>query len=256
MIRCDFSVVEDMKIGDRIVLGNAAALPPGTPCVPVEGDLRDLRAGFGLMQGENSLLRIISAFWADGIPGSRLLTAQITGLLPSGPTDLSIEKTGYSLAFITLSDKGAAGLRMDEAGPLIGEMVKKALPVSIVQGYLIPDERDELKALIMHLAHVCRFDLILTTGGTGVGPRDVSPEATVAVIEKRLPGFERAVTAAGLEKTPHAMISRAVAGTLGESLVINFPGSPKAVRESLEAVIPALKHTVDKLQGDKSDCAS
>ncbi len=90
----------------------------------------------------------------------------------------------------------------------------------------------------MHLAHVDGYDLIMTTGGTGVGPRDVSPEATLAVIEKRLPGFERAITATGLEKTPHAMISRAVAGTLGESVVVNFPGSPKAVREVLKLYCP------------------
>lgn len=155
-----------------------------------------------------------------------------------------------------MSDKGAVGEREDKAGPLIAEMIKNALPSVLIQGYLIPDECNELKALIMHLAHVSRFDLILTTGGTGVGPRDVSPEATMSVIDKRLPGFERAITAVGMEKTPHAMISRAVAGTIGESVVVNFPGSPKAVKESLEAVIPALKHTIDKLQGDKSDCAT
>lgn len=181
--------------------------------------------------------------------------AEVCGVLPAGPVELSVKRNGYSLAYITLSDKGAVGERKDEAGPLIGEMIKNALPVSIVQGYLIPDEEKSLKALLLHLAHVSGFDLVLTTGGTGVGPRDVSPEATLAVIEKRLPGFERAITATGLAKTPHAMISRAVAGTLGQSLVINFPGSPKAVRESLEAVIPALRHTVDKLQGDSTDCA-
>lgn len=255
MLKCDFSEVGDMRPGSRIVLGCADSLPAGTACAPVEGNIRSLRAGFELLNGDNPLLRVVSGFWADNMPGARLVTAEVTGMLPAGETELKISKSGYSLAYVTLSDKGAAGQREDGAGPLIAEMIKNALPVSAVQGYLIPDEADDLKSLIMHLAHVSGFDLILTTGGTGVGPRDVSPEATLGIIEKRLPGFERAITATGLSKTPHAMISRAVAGTLGQSVVINFPGSPKAVRESLEAVIPALKHTVDKLQGDKADCA-
>ncbi len=256
MIKCDFSNVEDVRVGSRIVLGEANSLPAGTVCAPVQGDLRKLRAGYELLNAETPLLKIVSGFWADNLPGAKLLTAEVAGLLPSGDTELRVRKEGYSLAYITLSDKGAAGERKDEAGPLIGEMIKNALPVSIVQGYLIPDEADDLKSLMIHLAHVSGFDLILTTGGTGVGPRDVSPEATLGIIDKRLPGFERAITATGLAKTPHAMISRAVAGTLGESVVINFPGSPKAVRESLEAVMPALRHTVDKLQGDKADCAA
>lgn len=256
MIKCDFSNITEIKAGCRIVLGRASSLPACTACAEVEGDLRRLRAGDELLFGGTPLLKIVSGGWVDGIPGSRQVTAEVLALLPAGIAELSVSRKGYSLAYITLSDKGAAGEREDQAGPLIAEMVRNALPLSIVQGFLIPDEKDDLQALIIHLAYISGFDLILTTGGTGVGPRDVSPEATLAVIDKRLPGFERAVTATGLAKTPHAMISRAVAGTVGQSVVVNFPGSPKAVRESLEAVIPALAHTVDKLQGDKSDCGA
>ncbi|WP_432737260.1 MogA/MoaB family molybdenum cofactor biosynthesis protein [Maridesulfovibrio sp. FT414] len=255
MIKCDFSTVGDVSVGARIVLGDKFSLPVGTACAALAGDSGSLRAGYELVAGDLTLLRIVSGFWSDSVPGGRMLLAEVCGRLPVGPVELSVKRNGYSLAYITLSDKGAAGKRKDEAGPLIGEMIKNALPISIIQGYLIPDEECSLKALLLHLAHVGGFDLVLTTGGTGVGPRDVSPEATMAVIEKRLPGFERAITATGLAKTPHAMISRAVAGTIGQSLVINFPGSPKAVRESLEAVIPALRHTIDKLQGDSTDCA-
>lgn len=257
MITGDFSAIGNVQIGARIMMGGAQFLPAGCSAVKIYGAGRELRAGSELLSDGRALLRILSGSWADGVPGAKSWMAEVLAPLPAADSvELELKREGYSLAYITLSDKGAAGEREDKAGPLIAEMVKNALPVSIAQGYLIPDEGDDLKALIMHLALVCGFDLILTTGGTGVGPRDVSPEATLAVIDKRLPGFERAITATGLEKTPHSMISRAVAGTLGESVVINFPGSPKAVRESLETVIPALRHTVDKLQGDKSDCAA
>jgi len=127
--------------------------------------------------------------------------------------------------------------------------------VSCTASFLLPDEPGQLKALLAALALEHGFDLILTSGGTGLAPRDTAPEATLAVIERRLPGFERAMTAASLEKTPHAMLSRAVAGTLGESVIINLPGSPKAVAEIVHAIAPALAHAVDKLQGDTSDCA-
>ncbi|WP_320174981.1 MogA/MoaB family molybdenum cofactor biosynthesis protein [Maridesulfovibrio sp.] len=255
MLECDFSTTNGAGLGSLIVLGDSGFLPNGCVCAALSGCAKGLRAGMVLESGGVDLLRIMSGFWTSGVPGAKSWIAEIIGELPDGVAPLTIKKEGYSIAYVTLSDKGAAGERKDKAGPLIAEMIKNALPVSIAQGYLIPDECTDLKALLMHLAHVDGYDLIMTTGGTGVGPRDVSPEATLAVIEKRLPGFERAITATGLAKTPHAMISRAVAGTLGESVVVNFPGSPKAVRESLEAVLPALKHTVDKLQGDKTDCA-
>jgi molybdenum cofactor synthesis domain-containing protein len=100
------------------------------------------------------------------------------------------------------------------------------------------------------------FDLVVTSGGTGVAPRDITPEVTLAAIERRLPGLETAMMLAALQKTPHAALSRAVAGTLGESIVLNLPGSPKAVRENLAAVVSALPHAIAKLQGDESDCGS
>ena len=239
------------------MLGDDCFFPAGCSCANVDTGLSELRAGAELVYEGRPLLKIISGLWASSVPGAKTWIAEVMDLLPlSKKIELAVKKTGYSLAYITLSDKGAAGDREDKAGPLIAEMVSEVLPTSLVQGYIIPDECNELKTLILQLAHLSKFDLILTTGGTGVGPRDVSPEATMAVIDKRLTGFERAIVAVGLEKTPHAMISRAVAGTVGESVVINFPGSPKAVKESLAAVLPALTHTVDKLQGDKSDCAN
>jgi molybdenum cofactor synthesis domain-containing protein len=125
-----------------------------------------------------------------------------------------------------------------------------------VQGYLLPDEGAALKALLTDLALTQRYDVVFTTGGTGLGPRDVTPEATLAVIEKRLHGFEQAMMAASLCKTPHAVISRAVAGTLGTCIIINMPGSRKAVLENMQAVLPALAHASAKLRGDKADCGT
>ena len=112
-----------------------------------------------------------------------------------------------------------------------------------------------LRALLTDLALIQGYDLIVTTGGTGLAPSDRTPEATLAAIDTRLPGFETAMTVASLAKTPMAAISRAVCGALGDSLVVNLPGSPKAVRENFAAIGPALEHALQKLQGDPSDCA-
>ncbi|THB70150.1 MAG: MogA/MoaB family molybdenum cofactor biosynthesis protein [Desulfovibrio sp.] len=173
----------------------------------------------------------------------------------SGEIVVRGKKSGLSLARVTVSDKGHRGERSDAAGPTIEMLAAEASYLSLVQALIVPDEVDVLKSMLTDLSLVQRFDLVVTTGGTGVAPRDVTPEAALAVIDKRLPGFEQAMTAASLAKTPHGMISRAIAGTIGSTLVITLPGSPKAVAENLAAVLPAVSHTLAKLQGDKADCA-
>jgi molybdenum cofactor synthesis domain-containing protein len=246
-----------LAAGDCVHLCAAGEdVPAGWATAP--SPLPALRAGDRINAGEAGLL-VLSVGWLPGDGGRAstplyLLRAQDD--VPGGETACTVTREGYALAWITLSDKGAAGKRTDESGPLVGSMVAGRLGLALVQGFVIPDEAGLLKGLMADLALVQGFDLILTTGGTGVGPRDVTPEATLAVIEKRLPGFERAMTAASLAKTPHGAISRAVAGTLGQAVIVNMPGSPKAVAECLEPLLPTLRHTLEKLQGDPSDCAA
>lgn len=227
----------------------------------VSGRLPRLAPGTILASvGNAPTLQILGGLFRPGdgdIPASRVLvaTALAPVILPVGEAAFTTEKSGLSLAWITLSDKGSQGLRADAAGPAIAETIAASLPVSLAKGHILPDEPGQLKALLVDLALTQGFDLIVTTGGTGLSPRDTTPEATLAVIEKRLPGFETAMLTASLAKTHHAMLSRAIVGTLGQSIIVNVPGSPKAVRETLAAILPAIPHGLDKLRGDPADCA-
>ena len=243
--------------GDRLTLcAPSDDLPVGSM---LTADVRPgLRVGERL-SCENGVFLVQSAGWLPGGAGAASRPVYLVEALQDmnpGTGAFTISRGGSTLAWVTLSDKGSQGKRVDESGPLVGELVGKTLDLAFVQGFVIPDETDRLKGLLVDLALNQRFDLILTTGGTGVAPRDITPEATLAVIEKRLPGFERAMTAASLSKTPHGAISRAVAGTLAHTLIVNMPGSPKAVAECLEPLLPTLRHTLEKLQGDPSDCAA
>lgn len=158
-------------------------------------------------------------------------------------------------AIITLSDKGSKGEREDESGRVIGEMIK-TVGAEVSYYEVLPDERSLIAAALARLADSGEIDLILTTGGTGVAPRDVTPEATREVIDRELPGMAEAMRAESLQKTPHAMLSRAVVGICKQTLIVNLPGSPRAVRENLAVILPALTHAVEKIKGDLSDCGA
>jgi molybdopterin adenylyltransferase len=151
-----------------------------------------------------------------------------------------------------MSDKGARGEREDTAGPAIEEILK-GIGGKVTHSEVMPDEKAVIREKLLRYAG--SVDLILTTGGTGLSPRDVTPEATREVIEREVPGMAEAMRAAGMLKTRHAMLSRAVAGVRGGTLIINLPGSPKGAAESLEAVLDAIPHAVEKIKGSERECA-
>ncbi len=160
----------------------------------------------------------------------------------------------FTAAWITLSDKGAAGEREDKSGPLIGEILTAA-GYKVIEGVLIPDEPALLKRELMRLADQRQVNVIFTTGGTGFSKRDRTPEATAEVCERMTPGIAEAIRAYSMTKTPTAMLSRATAGIRRDTLIINLPGSPKAVRECLEFLMHPLEHGLEIMLGRTGECA-
>ncbi len=161
----------------------------------------------------------------------------------------------FNAGVITVSDKGSRGEREDKSGREIVLMLKD-IGVNIAHATIIPDEKDKIKEILIDCTDRMKLDLIITTGGTGVSPRDLTPDATLEVIDKEVPGMAEAMRRVSAAITPHAMISRAVVGIRGRSLIINLPGSPKSVRENLAVILPALKHAVEKIRGNDAECAS
>ncbi|WP_054741138.1 molybdopterin adenylyltransferase [Cellulosilyticum ruminicola] len=158
------------------------------------------------------------------------------------------------VGIITVSDKGSRGEREDKSGPVIKEMVE-AQDFKVVDYIILPDERDQLSQTMKTWCDEKRVDLILTTGGTGFAKRDCTPEATLDIVEKRVPGIPEAMRYYSLQITPRTMLSRAAAGIRKDTLIINLPGSPKAVRENLEGIMGSLQHGIEILIGSASECA-
>lgn len=166
------------------------------------------------------------------------------------PQDIRI-----TAAVLTVSDRSSRGEREDKSGEVIEELLK-SIGAEIKEYRIVPDEREVIERSLRELSDGSGVDLIVTTGGTGLGPRDVTPEATLEVIDKRIPGFEEAMRAESIKITPHGMLSRAVSGLRGRTVIINLPGSPKAVRETLSVVLPALPHAVELVRGAVDSCGT
>lgn len=158
------------------------------------------------------------------------------------------------IGIITASDKGSQGLRVDTSGPLIEEMLK-AIGCVVVEYIVIPDDKKSISDELIRLSDM-DLDLIFTTGGTGFSKRDVTPEATLDVVEKLIPGIPEAMRYRSMQVTPKGMLSRGVAGIRKNSIIINLPGSSKAVRENLEVVLPVLAHAVGTLRGTDTECGN
>ena len=160
----------------------------------------------------------------------------------------------WKAAVVTLSDKGYAGEREDKSGPLICEILTES-GYDVQETILLPDEKEEIKKYLCKLCDEKSVDIIFTTGGTGFSPRDCTPEATMDIAQRNAPGIAEAMRLASLKITPRAMLSRGASVIRGKTLIINLPGSPKAVRENLEAVLPSLDHGLAILTGRDGECA-
>ena len=170
--------------------------------------------------------------------------------------DLAETQAGLTISIragiLTVSDKGSRGERVDTAGPAVAALIQ-GRGANVANREIVPDERPQIAAVLRRWADQDRLDLILTTGGTGLGPRDSTPEATLDVIERLVPGLAELMREAGRRSTPLAALSRAVVGTRGRTLIINLPGSERGARESLEAILDVLPHAIDLLQGETID---
>ncbi len=224
-------------------------------CLKAEGlELTDIQASCRLKIGQGVYLRVIQTTGyvtaSEGFAGIILVEVLLGGKVNTGDSIVLYPK--YRFAVVTASDKGSQSLREDTSGPLIKEML---MPWGDVAEYLIvPDERERLRDVMIDLADQKKVDIVFTTGGTGFSPRDVTPEATRSVIERETPGISEAMRLESLKVTPKAMLSRAIAGIRGKTLVINLPGSPKAVRENLAVFLQVIDHALEILTGGGGEC--
>ena len=165
-----------------------------------------------------------------------------------------IPRERFQAVALTISDRGARGETADTAGPAVARLLERELGAHIYERRILPDERPQIEEALRHFADGHSIDLIVAVGGTGFAPRDVTPEAVRAVVERLTPGLDEAMRAASLRNTPHAALSRAVSGIRGATLIVSLPGSERGATENLRAILPALNHGLAKLRGDPSDC--
>ena len=234
-------------------------------------DLRELGLGSRLRLGETAALSItqigkvchapcqIGRATGDCIMPRLGLFARVESGGTVRPGDAAevleaIPPGRFQAVVLTLSDRCWRGETTDTAGPAAAELLRQRLDAHIYRAEILPDEQEGIADRLRHYCDGHSIDLVLTVGGTGFSPRDVTPEATRQVVERPTPGLDEAMRAASLAKTPHAMLSRGVSGIRGRTLIVNLPGSRKAAVENLQAILPALGHGLAKLRGDPADC--
>ncbi len=166
----------------------------------------------------------------------------------------AVPRSTFQCVVLTISDRCSRGQTEDTAGPAVAARLRYALGCHVYAQEILPDEQDQIEARLKHYADGHTIDLVLAVGGTGFAPRDVTPEAVAAVVERRTSGLDEAMRRASSEKTPHAMLSRSLSGIRGKTLIISLPGSVRAAIENLDVILPALPHGLAKLRGDPSDC--
>lgn len=230
----------ELPVGSRFAVGEAV--------LEMTQIGKECHSGCAIRRQTGDCIMPREGVFARVLKGGRVSVGDEMILLPY-PEDLPPRA-----AVITLSDKGSRGEREDLSGPLIVKLLKEA-GYRVEETLLLPDGISPLKEQLIRLADGRQLNLVLTTGGTGFAPTDVTPEATLLVAERNAPGIAEAMRAYSLKITPRAMLSRAASVLRGKTLIVNLPGSPKAVRESLEYILPALEHGIRLLEGKDGECA-
>jgi len=230
-----------LAVGTRLIISDSDG-----PIIEVTQIGKECHHGCAIFQQVGECIMPTEGIFARVVRG---------GQVEAGDSINQFSEDKWLAAIVTASDKGSRGEREDVSGKVIAQMVEEAGGL-VVSSRVLPDEQSELARYLVHLSDEVGVDVVFTTGGTGLGPRDVTPEATRSVISKEVPGIAEAMRLAGLKKTPHAMLSRQVAGTRALTLFINLPGSPRGVSECLEPVLPAIRHAVEILRSKVSECAT